>query len=398
MNRKTPKRYFIIFAAMLLLMSIPAATSEKIRGTTVVMLAPLWNFLAQTQRTVYGFFSSNNTEAVNSEQTQKLQLENHLLISEIERLHQLFQNERYLGTQLSSLPAKMRRTEEVSNLVQRHYEDAKECLTVQLKSCPAQVIFRSPSSWSGTLWLNVGKANNSLLKANVVAKNSPVLVGTSIVGVIDYVGEHQSRVRLITDSALTPSVRAVRGSLQQSLLAENVSFLVDRITLQPGLFSSEEEKIEFLENLCKIQCSLILGQGKQSWYLAKGELHGSSHPLWRSSGNLLRGIGFNYDFADDEGPARDLRSGQALQDTEKNKEALPILKVNDLLVTTGMDGIFPAGLHVAEVTKVQLLKEGDYYYELEARPTAGNLNELSIVFVIPPLGYDPEDQPPMIGR
>jgi hypothetical protein len=110
----------------------------------------------------------------------------------------------------------------------------------------------------------------------------------------------------------------------------------------------------------------------------------------------LHGIGFNYDFPDDEGPARELRSGLPIN-SAGDQQAIPILKVKDLLVTTGLDGVFPEGLHVAEVTHVHPLREGDYYYEIEAIPTAGNLNELSILYVMPPLGYDIDDQPPPLG-
>jgi rod shape-determining protein MreC len=50
-----------------------------------------------------------------------------------------------------------------------------------------------------------------------------------------------------------------------------------------------------------------------------------------------------------------------------------------------LDGVFPPGLDVATITKIHPLKEGDYYYELEAKPTAGNMYNLSYVFVIPPV-------------
>ena len=59
--------------------------------------------------------------------------------------------------------------------------------------------------------------------------------------------------------------------------------------------------------------------------------------------------------------------------------------MNDVLVKTGMDGVFPPGFQVATVTRIELLKEGDYFYELEARPIAGPLEELSLVFVLPPM-------------
>jgi cell shape-determining protein MreC len=104
----------------------------------------------------------------------------------------------------------------------------------------------------------------------------------------------------------------------------------------------------------------------------------------------LRGTGFNYDFADDEGPGRDLRTGKPL---EGKKPAIPLIKVGDLLITTGFDGVFPAGLQAARVSKIFPLKEGDYYYDIEALPSENHLDELSLVFVLQPQGYDPEDLP-----
>ena len=68
--------------------------------------------------------------------------------------------------------------------------------------------------------------------------------------------------------------------------------------------------------------------------------------------------------------------------------AIPLIQVHDLLVTTGIDGVFPPGLRVAEVKKVFPLSEGAYTYEIEAIPTAGNLNNLQHVFIIPPVVLD----------
>ena len=50
-----------------------------------------------------------------------------------------------------------------------------------------------------------------------------------------------------------------------------------------------------------------------------------------------------------------------------------------------MDGIFPPGFQVATVSSIGLLKEGDYFYDLEARPIVGALEELALVFVLPPV-------------
>lgn len=51
-------------------------------------------------------------------------------------------------------------------------------------------------------------------------------------------------------------------------------------------------------------------------------------------------------------------------------------------MTTGFDGIFPAGYPVAIVSKVQPLKEGAPCYEIEARATAGNLDDIHRVVVL----------------
>jgi rod shape-determining protein MreC len=306
MRTSSTRPYLILLAALGLLMSLSIASSEKIRGSAIALIAPLWESVLDAKEIVKSpFYPSQDSD----NELQLLRLENQLLRFEI---------------------SNFRQSNEISK--SRHIV------------IPSRVIFRSPSSWYSSLWINVGEADNGSEMKKIIAKNSPVMFGESLIGVIDYVGTHQSRVRLITDSGLSPSVRAVRGG---------------------------------------------------STYMAKGTLHGTSQPLWRNKNNLLKGFGFNYDFADDKGEARDLRTGKVLQDS--SSKPVPLIKVGDLLMTTGMDGVFPEGLKVAEVTKIFPLREGDYYYDLEAKPTAGTLDDLSLVFVIPPLGYDPSDQPPLLG-
>lgn len=346
MTRKSTRPYLYVIGLILLMMSIPRGTVEGVRGTTVAMIAPIAQLITLAQSSL----TQLTHEEASPEEVEKLKLQNELLIREIERLKE-----------------------------HMHYRTARLPSAI-----PARVIFRSPSSWNSSLWINVGQSDYPAL-----VKNSPVVVGSSIVGVIDYVGNHQSRVHLITDSGLSPSVRASRGQIQSRMALENLTRVIFYLQHHPDLPNSQQ-LIQDLSSLRK-----NLSKTDQTWALAKGELHGSSKPLWRSSGTTLKGIGFNYDFADEEGPARDLRTGEPINHNQV--PAMPLLKVNDLLVTTGMDGIFPPGLRVAEITKVDLLREGDYYYTLEAKPTAGNLDDLSLVFVISPLGYDVNDQPPRIG-
>lgn len=369
MRRKSHKSYLFLFATVLLLMSIPNPSAEKMRGATIAVISPLWEYLAVTQQSLKNLQSSETAdkgskdpEMSATENLQRLQLEKRLLVAEIVRLRELLIQERRLMAQMKGLNQNESQAKDLQQYSRRRYNDLKGILKFKLQAVPARVLYRAPSSWGSSVWLNVGQANNKELGSEIIAKNSPIIVGDSIVGVIDYVGKHQCRVRLITDLGLSPSVRVFRGDtniLEQSdLSAENV---------------------------------------KEPFYLAKGELHGSSKPLWRSRGVMLHGVGFNYDFADSEGPARDLRTGIPVGSSD-SKAAIPIIKLNDYLVTTGMDGVFPPGFYVGQVTSVNTLREGDYYYELQAKPMVDNLDELSFVHVIPPVGYDPDDQPPLFGE
>jgi len=344
MNRRSSsKSYLMLFATILLAMSLSKGPAEKIRNNAVSLLANVGEVFNST----YSYVSTPLTQekkatTTSQDSLQQLRLENHLLQQEVRQLQEILKHEQ---------TSKVTNYKESGSFHQRRNAEYALLSSMHLQSIPAQVIFRSPASWNSSMWINVGTTDNERLGRLVVSKNSPVIVGTSVVGVIDFAGKQQSRVRLITDSGLKPSVRAVRKD----------------------------------------------ANGKDESYLAKGEIHGSSQPLWRKQGQLLKGIGFNYDFADEEGPARDLRNG--LPSTSSPLATpIPLIKVDDLLTTTGMDGLFPPGLSVAQVLRVYLLKEGDYYFELEARPTAGDLDELSLVFVLPPIGYDPAEQPPTIGR
>lgn len=373
MKRIRPLPFLMILAAILLVMSIPRGFSEKSRGTIISLFSPLWE-RSTNLHAVFGGLLNNETAV--SEQTKKLQTENYLLQRELKHLQEIIRNELYL----------------TRSGVERSKEWQK-LLTLHAEALPARVIFRSPSSWNSSCWLNVGLQDNEKLGKPIIAKNSPVVVGFCLMGVIDFVGRSQSRVRLLTDSGLMPSVRAVRGEPRNRMLAEQLNLMLDALIDQDSLFESTEQKMHLITALEKIEKKLQAETS--SLYLAKGILSGSSQPAWRSQGNLLRGTGFNCDFADNLSPARNLRTGKPIGADKYPQET--ILKVHDLLVTTGMDGVFPPGLQVAEVIHVSTLKEGDYYFELEAKPVAGNLDELSLVYVLPPVGYNPDEQPPLMG-
>lgn len=246
---------------------------------------------------------------------------------------------------------------------------------------PAKVIYRNSSSWHSSFWIAVGNKDNEKLAFPIISKNSPVMYGNALIGIIDYVGTRQSRVKLITDSSIVPSVRAVRGNIQAHWLRNNLKEIEARLPLKAQNASFLNELHMFIE---QFEAENI------NHFLAKGELHGSGKPVWRREGLVLKGYGFNYEYDDEYGPARDLRTGEARYYKE---EAMPIIQQGDILVTTGLDGLFPEGISVASVSKVYPLKEGDYVYQIEALPLACNLDHLSWVYVLPSVGFDMEDIP-----
>jgi rod shape-determining protein MreC len=373
MRRISYRPFIFLILFFFTLMSLPHGASQRLRSCAVCSFSPCWKGLKRTPPHSSG----------DSLEQQRLSQENQLLRSQIENVRQWLLYEDRIQEQIAryKLIAKPNAADEqIKNFFTRRSEELCQSLDLQICSLPAQVVFREPASWSSTLWINLGEKDNQKLDKKIIGKNSPVLLGTSVVGIVEYVGDHQSRVRLITDSRLAPSVRACRGGEQNRYILENLEALMFALELREDLFQSSEQKEEMARQLYNLKKMLIQQTGDV--YLAKGELHGTSRPLWRSRSQVLRGIGFNYDFADSEGPSRDLRSGEA---AGQRKQAIPLLKMGDVLVTTGLDGVFPPGFRVAIVSKVQTLKEGASSYEIEAVSTAGNLDLLTHVFVLPPL-------------
>lgn len=349
------------------MLSMPNSSAERFRSCAVALVGVPWRLLDSLKMQMGVLFVSPRT----TPDTEKLKQENQLLKQQIERLRDelasyahVLQEVQKISGFLPEDPFLKRREQEILRRVELH-----------TKSLGARVIFREPASWSSSFWINVGEKNNQALGENVVAKNSPVVLGGSLVGVVEYVGEKRSRVRLITDNHLTLAVRAVRGEEQNRYALELLSQLY-------RFAEKSKNQKEIGDVIKKLEKSW--GGEADSLYLAKGELSGSSEPLWRSRGTSLKGTGFNYDFADEEGPERHLITGEPLNQLGQGKK-VSLIKPGDLLITTGLDGLFPPGLRVAYVTEVAPLREGACAYDIRAKSVIPSLEGVSFVTVLPPI-------------
>jgi rod shape-determining protein MreC len=354
MRRKgiTPS-YFILALSLFLWIGLPNYYADGIRYFAVASFAPAWGWAKGLQRYLSDRPSRLWVEKkeLDGERLSQLELENAMLRLSVEKMSKWLLSEERLVQSLEFIKKQEneRRAQHLISLVQS-----------ELMAMPSRVIYRDPSSWSSSLWIDVGESDNKVLGHSVIAKNSPVVAGSALVGVIDYVGKNQSRVRLITDSGLSPAVRCVRGNFQNQEIASIVGSLIQRLECRGG----KEALIKELQSL-----KAELGNAQEDWSLAKGELHGSGAPLWRARSPMLKGIGFNFEYPDEEGVL---------------KKEIPLLAKGDLLVTTGFDGVFPPDLQVGIVAQVAPSKPGSYAYEMTVHPIVEHLNDLETLFVLPP--------------
>ncbi len=380
-----PYIFFIIFAFFIC--NISKTTSQKARFFCIGSLCPSWEICHFLKEKTLLAFSSYSRPSLITEQSWKeleaLKRENQVLQMQLENINEWFLHEDRIEEQIHRLQEVQQEKVEgdVHFFYARRQQQIMNILKLQLKALPAKVVYREPCSWSSFVWVNVGENQNKALRSIAVGKNSPVVVGNTLIGFVEEVGSCRSKVRLLTDSKLVPAVRAVRGSQQNYVIVRQIEALLQALQTRQELFASEQESKDLFSELQKI--SFRTGYFAENFYLAKGELCGSSLPLWRSRGQVLQGVGFNYDFPDEEGPARDLRTGESL--SEKHGKKVSLLRTGDLLITTGLDGVFPPGFEVAIVTEVHSLQEGSSSYEIKAKALVQDFNEIYTVFILPPL-------------
>lgn len=373
--------YLILATALLTILSLPDRFTNQIRSASVGLIAPSWRHFGNLKEmflkitTVWPSGGYHTPPQVVKE-LEMLRLENYQLKLQLEQLEAELKLDRTIGQQADQLM----KSSEQDEYAQRRKEEIFRQLELYSHAITARVIFRESSAWKSSVWVNVGESTNRRLKTRLIEKNSPVVLGTTVVGLVDHVGEHRSRIRLLTDRTLTPSVRAIRGNEQKQIALREVEKVIQLLSTYEGGVIAEKLKplLHHLEEGITAQ--------EKTLYLAKGEIQGMRYPIWRSRGAVLHGQGFNYDFEDLEGPSRDLRTGRS---SSSLKEAPPLIQVGDIVITTGMDGLFPAGLQVGTISKVYPLREGSCAYEADILSLVDEFDHLVFVTILPSLA-DPE--------
>ena len=234
--------------------------------------------------------------------------------------------------------------------------------------------------WSHIAWIDRGSKAKDL--PFPIAVGCPVVYGQYLVGIVEKVGSEASQIRLLSDPLLRPAVRVQR--MARNIRKENAAYLLlHELEAHPELIPKETHRAAFIKLLTSLTTSFAKGQ-KLS--LAKGELQGSFDI---QKPTILRGIGFNYDVEDEEGPARDIRTGQDHRDSSK----MALIQPGDVLVTSGLDGFFPKGLLAAYVKQVNPLEEGGISYEISAEVACPCFLDLSTVALLPPLPKEAQEEP-----
>ncbi len=378
---------FLIFS-LFFFMSLPKSFQTRLRLFSISSLAPVYEGLSDFRHLFLKTVLLLNGPKNDGIEKKQLLLENELLKAQSKGIYDWLMHDQRIDEQMQRLKNLQIEQTQTNysywqNFFRRRSEELKKILEIELQTVPAKIVFRDPANWNAQLWINVGEELNATLGHRVIGTNSPVVVADSVVGIVEYVGQKFSRIRLVTDANLSVSVRAVRGAEADRALALQCKTFKEALSQREDLMEKGDKEL-FFTLLQEIRSKLL--EKKANYYLAKGELHGSLTPAYRTSSRTLSGKGFNYDFADSEGPARDLKTGKVLDEKFAFLNQ-PLIKKGDLLVTTGLDGIFPAGLKMGLVTEVGHLTDASYCYDLKALPAVLDLMDLNIVFIMPPLAF-----------
>ncbi len=374
---KRVRSYMFFCFFLVVVLNLPQQLTQGMRSLSISALTTPWNLIHHLRGRLLTRSEGAEAQDAPNDVVLKLEEENVLLRSQVSSMRHWLISEGYLEKHLryllilrNSVPPED--TDTIGQFLKVKTAQLAQRLEREVRSVPAQVIFREPSSWNSVLWVDVGEETNRLHNRIVVGKHSPVIVGGALVGIVENVREHCSSVRLITESRLAISVQALRGGEQDRYALESIEGLVSVIEERENLFKDSNSRVVFLTALQELRKRFQALSVEN--IVARGEIFGASQPLWRKRGNMLKGVGF---------------FNPSVLDMATTYSKAP-LKSGDLLVTTGIDGVFPQGFRVGTVVAIAPMREGDSAYEIEAKAMIENWENLSEVSVLPPRewGYE----------
>jgi len=304
-----------VFLTLVCALSLPNTEVRRIRGAAAWGATPLWSAMALLQ-------PSMSQEDLLRQRVRQLELEKALLLQKLE------EGPGYVDQPTAGLRVR--------------------------------VLAREAGYWDRFLWIDAGRETHP--DHSVLQRQSPVVCGDVVVGLIDYVGRRQSLVRLLSDPQCCPAIQ-VHAEAPSGLwiAAQRLQSLLRRSKdLDLGVQRSLEK------SLGQIPCH----QGNLSNW--KGMLKGFSKE--GTGGPELVG---------------DFFSTQMLEGDPGSIEP----SIGQLLVTSGLDGIFPPGLKVGYL---QTLKDPDGVRplrEFTAIPALDSFENLFWLTVLSPRGFMAQDRP-----
>ncbi|MFY7842553.1 MAG: rod shape-determining protein MreC [Rhabdochlamydiaceae bacterium] len=383
--KKSYKTFFPLIFFLFIILNLDNHKTNTYRKNSIKAVSTTWSRINTLKSSLSPPNIPKTDHHLVDEEFFQLKQENLALKQQIKDMKEWLLFDQRIEDQLDRL--RQIKTSQINDFLwrdffQRRSSELSHKIELQLKSLPAKVIFKEPISWNRSVWINVGQKDNQQLGMDIVSHNSPVLVGTFVLGLIEEVYETQSKVRLITDPLLAISVRASRGFEQNEMLISKIEDFKEIMLMRDDLFEQKTQKEICLAYLKQLQD--LLKRKLDNKFLAKGQMRGSKGLFNRAREQTLIGVGFNDDFEEEEAPGLSLSKRDSNKLSLKNKT----IQIGDLLTTTGLDGLFPQGLDVGIVSNVFPLKEGFCTYEIEAKLAIGHLDDISHCLVLPPIGYD----------
>lgn len=179
----------------------------------------------------------------------------------------------------------------------------------------SKILLRPLEKWSSSLWIE-----RPLQSPFPVEEDCPVVAGEQLLGLVEKVEGNACYVRLLGDPMMKVAVELLEMEKNHS-----------------------EQKEGLPVKTLKLKT-------------LRGAVEGIEPPYWGGSGNLMKGELYLH-------PHDRLHLPHPLPLEQLSQDLL-----HTVLVTSGLDGAFPRGLVVGEITKVIAPLEGECVFRFEANP------------------------------